>query len=60
MAMTIDSDACTICGDCKPACPTGSVRRIKGLFSIDAYTCDECDGAPQCVTACPADCIEPL
>lgn len=60
MAMKIDPDACTTCGDCKPACPTGSVRKSKGGFSIDSASCDECGGDPQCIAACPADCIEPV
>lgn len=60
MAMTIDADACSTCGDCKPACPTGSVLQKKGMFSIDVRTCDECGGDPQCVSVCPADCIQPL
>jgi NAD-dependent dihydropyrimidine dehydrogenase PreA subunit len=60
MAMTIDAEACTVCGDCKPACPTGSVRRKSGIFSIDAATCDECDGDPKCLSVCPADCIQPV
>lgn len=59
MAMTIDPDACTACGDCKPACPTRSVQNRKGVFSIDARSCDECDGDPQYVAACAADCIQP-
>ncbi|MBS1158217.1 MAG: 4Fe-4S ferredoxin, iron-sulfur binding domain protein [Proteobacteria bacterium] len=60
MAMTIDPDACSVCGDCKPACPSGAVVKIKGIFSIDANVCDECDGDPQCMSVCPSDCIQPL
>lgn len=60
MAMFINTDCCTVCGDCKPTCPTRSVLRINGAFSIDAATCNECDGDPQCMSVCPCDAIEPL
>ena len=60
MAMRIDPEACTACGDCKPACPTKSVINRKGVFSIDERTCNECDGDPECIAVCPADCILPL
>ena len=60
MAMFIDPDSCSTCGDCKPVCPSGAVLKIKGIFSIDANVCNECDGDPQCVSACPSDSIQPL
>lgn len=59
MAMAIDTETCSTCGDCKAACPTGSIVSRKGLYSINADTCDECDGVPECVSACSADCIHP-
>ena len=63
MAMTIVGDDCTACGDCKPACPTKSILVSKGVYRIDARTCNECEdegGDPQCIGVCPADCIIPL
>jgi ferredoxin len=60
MAMSIDPDSRTACGDCKPACPTKSVLLRKGVFSIDERTCDECDGDPKCVSVCGIDCIQQL
>lgn len=63
MAMFIDSDECTGCGDCKPVCPTRSIRVSNGLYVIDGDTCNECEdsGDPQCLGVCPIDyCIQPL
>jgi len=63
MAMTIDSDTCTACGDCKPICPTKSIKSGKVFFTIDAGTCNECDGendSPMCVNVCPSGAINPL
>jgi ferredoxin len=64
MAMTIIADECTACGDCKPVCPTKSILVRKGVFTIDARTCTECEDEsdePQCILVCPVDnCIVPL
>ena len=49
MAMKIDSDMCTACGDCKPVCPTKSISSGKIFFKIDASTCTECDGHNDCL-----------
>ncbi|MCE1240220.1 MAG: 4Fe-4S binding protein [Azonexaceae bacterium] len=62
MAMKIDSDMCTACGDCKPVCPTGAISSGKIFYKIDGGTCTECDGhadSPLCVDACPSGCISP-
>ena len=63
MAMQIDSDTCTACGDCLPLCPTKSISAGKIFYKIDAATCTECEGEfdmPQCVNACMEDnCIVP-
>jgi ferredoxin len=56
MAMKIDKDLCTSCGDCEPECPTNSISIKKGLYIINATECTECDGdysKPQCVKLCP-------
>jgi ferredoxin len=34
MAMKIDPDMCTACGDCKPVCPTKSISSGKIFFKI--------------------------
>lgn len=63
MAYQIIKDLCTACGDCEPVCPTSSIAPAKGVYAIDAATCNECDGEsdmPQCLDACmEADCIVP-
>lgn len=58
MAMKIDMDQCTSCGDCEPVCPTQSIAVKKGFYVIDKNTCTECEGdhpAPKCVEVCPID-----
>ncbi len=63
MAMKIDNELCTQCGDCEPECPTSSVVKRKGLYVIKAESCNECEDrdAPQCILACAVDdCIVPL
>ena len=58
MAMTIDLDQCTACGDCKPVCPTDSIKVKRGSYRIEADTCTECEGEyedPQCLAVCPME-----
>lgn len=59
MAMKINEDVCTVCGDCEVECPTVSISVKKGLMVINASTCDECvdEGEPRCAAVCPVDCI---
>ena len=62
MAMKIDPDTCTACGDCKPVCPTKSITAGKIYFKIDPATCTECDGEsdePACAKVCPSGSILP-
>ncbi|PWV60988.1 4Fe-4S binding protein [Plasticicumulans acidivorans] len=64
MAMVIDADECTVCGDCEPVCPTQAIARKRGVYVIDAAVCNECadaDDDPRCLDVCPVDfCIQPL
>ncbi len=56
MAMKINADLCTSCGDCEPECPTASIATRKGGTRITADSCTECEGEfdkPQCVKVCP-------
>lgn len=56
MAMKINTELCTACGDCEDECPTASITHKKGVYSIDAAGCTECEGEfkkPQCVKVCP-------
>ncbi len=58
MAMTIDESQCTACAMCESECPTDSILEKGGVFSIDAASCNECEGledGPQCVNSCPVD-----
>lgn len=59
MPMSINADECTLCGECKSVCPTGSIRRKGGVYVIDGSTCDECidlgDDDPRCTCVCPVD-----
>lgn len=60
MAMKIDPDSCTACGDCKPVCPTKSIASGKIYYKIDPATCTECDGEsdePMCAKVCPSGSI---
>lgn len=59
MAMTI-TDECISCGACEPECPTESISLGDAIYVVNPDTCVECSGhydAPQCVGACPVDCI---
>lgn len=63
MAMMINADLCTACGDCEQECPTGAISPSKGVYAIDASKCTECEGsfdAPKCLEVCFEDgCIIP-
>nr|P14939.1 RecName: Full=Ferredoxin-like protein in vnf region [Azotobacter vinelandii]CAA31868.1 ferredoxin-like protein [Azotobacter vinelandii] len=63
MAMAIDGYECTVCGDCEPVCPTGSIVFRDDHYAIEADSCNECTdvGEPRCLGVCPVDlCIQPL
>lgn len=58
MALKINRDICTSCGDCEPVCPTQSIKPFKGVYKIEESTCTECEGefdAPQCLDVCMED-----
>lgn len=60
MAYKIDPNGCTGCGSCEFGCPTGAIKMKGDIYAINAAKCAECKGffdEPQCVAACPADCI---
>mgnify|MGYP001553879162 CR=1 FL=1 len=60
MAMKINEN-CMECAACEDECPQGAISEGDGIYIIDPNTCNECedqDGGPQCVEACPADAVE--
>jgi len=63
VAMKIDKDMCTACGECASVCPTGAISPAKGVYKIDPEVCTECAGEadePQCMNTCPDGCIDYL
>lgn len=64
MSLYIVAEECISCGDCKPVCPTDSIKEGAVVFEINKKTCTECNGdydVPQCIKVCPIDnCILPL
>ena len=58
MAMTINLDECTACGDCEPECPAGAIVDGAMGFEINAAKCNECDDdldSIRCVENCLID-----
>ncbi len=53
--------ACTACGDCVPACPTGALSvRPFGNNAILELAADACTGCGLCIQACPEQALERL
>ena len=56
MPMKIVQAECTSCGACEAECPTDSIAEKKGIYKVNAETCNLCEGeakGPHCVAACP-------
>ncbi|WP_087005829.1 ferredoxin-type protein NapF [Rhizobium sullae] len=51
-------EACTGCGKCAERCPTGIIRLVDGLPSID-FTLGECTFCGACKAACPEPFFQP-
>jgi Fe-S-cluster-containing hydrogenase component 2 len=52
MALRIEVDLCTACGDCVPVCPEAAIFIHRLVVDIVADRCNECDGhadEPFCV-----------
>lgn len=61
MALLI-TDECINCDVCEPECPNGAITQGEEIYVIDPNLCTECVGRfdePQCISACPLDCIIP-
>jgi ferredoxin len=59
MALIITKD-CINCDMCLPECPNEAISVGTKIYVIDPNRCTECVGfydKPQCVEACPIDCI---
>ena len=55
-------DTCINCDMCDPECPNVAITLGDEIYEIDPAKCTECVGhyeKPQCVIACPIDCIKP-
>ncbi|GLP96942.1 ferredoxin-type protein NapF [Paraferrimonas sedimenticola] len=48
-------DACTRCGDCIDACPTGIIQKGRGGFVELNFDKDECTFCQACVKACKVE-----
>jgi ferredoxin len=61
MALFI-TEECTCCGACEAECPNQAIIEGDPVYLINPELCTECVGffaEPQCVAACPVDCIVP-
>ncbi len=61
MALAINAD-CIACGACDYVCPNDAILRSPDVYAIVPARCTECKGLyaePQCIAACPVDCIVP-
>ncbi|MCV2884859.1 YfhL family 4Fe-4S dicluster ferredoxin [Aestuariibacter sp. AA17] len=61
MALTILS-SCINCDMCEPECPNQAIVMGAEIYEINPDKCTECVGhydTPQCVAACPIDCVVP-
>ncbi len=64
MALRINFDLCTACGDCAPVCPEDAILEHRLVFEILPERCTECEGeadTAHCLSVCPIDdCILPV
>lgn len=61
MALLIEK-SCINCDMCEPECPNQAIAMGKSIYQIEPDKCTECLGyydEPQCIKACPIDCIVP-
>jgi len=54
MPAKVDSDTCTGCETCVPACPVEAISMVNDKAVVDANTCTECG---ICVDECPVEAI---
>lgn len=54
MAVKVDVDLCTGCGECADSCPAEAISIQDGKAQVDAEACVECE---LCVSVCPTGAI---
>jgi heterodisulfide reductase subunit A len=61
LVATVDTAACTWCGQCQEACPYDAIAKVsvegREVASVSPETCKGCGG---CTAACPAEAIDLL
>lgn len=50
----INTDICSLCGECEQHCRYGAILCVKTKYSIDPYACEGCG---VCEAVCPVDAI---
>jgi NADH-quinone oxidoreductase subunit F/NADP-reducing hydrogenase subunit HndC len=53
--LSIDKDACILCGLCKQSCAFDAVKETRRSFFIDHYSCTKCKA---CYFICPVDAVK--
>jgi len=53
--MILNKDECNACGLCTEICPLGCISIDTGEGNL--ISCNLCDGDPQCIPACHANCL---
>ena len=50
----IDSETCTLCGNCVLICPETAIEEVEGYIVVDL---DYCKGCGLCAEECPTEAI---
>ncbi len=56
MAISVNFEKCTVCGDCIDICPVETIKIKKGKIEIG----DECVECESCIVECPNDALSVL
>lgn len=55
MAVKVDKEKCTGCGDCVECCPSEALKVESEKVEVDADACIDCG---VCVDECPSEALE--